>query len=1286
MKHQSSVQQVLRCGLGVTDNARKGITKFAKDEHAFFAMQEAFDLHIEKRPKNKHGKMSFTFFFDQDTNGPLAKRVEGRVAVMDCVYQHDGFLATGFHVRGRKELVRTNRRLPVRLKFDLRRNSGVEMPIELYTSLRELPIAEERSEYVKKRISSWEGYLGIQERNADVADVTAVFSRASFNEDFSKLRLVCTGLKGQDWQSIKGFSAKVKGAAYDIGNVVNVNRSKSVVEIELNRNLRERARKKEWRPKSNDEVVFSNFAELSQVRRLRKGFKDLQDGLAANPNLEKVLFEERPTVRISKNNKKLVFHNTLNEYQREAVTGAMTANDLYVIQGPPGTGKTTVISEICHQNVKAGLRTLVASQANLAVDNALGRLLSHQDIRILRYGRTESIEEEGKKFIEENVALNWKEQTLAAVTEQLQSHVEKEAQLEDDLNRCSRQIADLQQELDSLDKKIEMKQEAQADYQLHSKALETLTNRMESKTAKRDELVKRLAKLEQSADDAANDILSLEQFLQTESISPETIEQMQIVERQIGKLRSSIGYRYTLQQIGEAVNMLAATQQQVELTRSKLNDLHKCLQGIQSITKLDVLEKHIHDFGLVPSLPIDRKMNELRRLITEVKSSMSNGNYSEWNKLNDRLSTAIENIEELLRKNGFLKQTLKRSVNQKYTSVSDIHGLIDRVGRFLIDPLTKHLLETRSYSAQKYDTLEKIADALELLRERKHYVQAQAAKFQQQQQLLQQTKTIYVVIKEEIIGEVQQTIAMIEQERDALQQDSEGKQIELSDLRQASSKLLQQLGTVDESASIGTMEEELDSKEKIWATYEEKKKSLEQYAQQLEAKKNEAEVTSKQLEDDSTLFQVITQEIEELRTELDEQEKLLAELKEILKQNPEKERQQALTTFNDLSQKEKWLNNEKVRLPITHALQQEWFTLLTDANDYDLDEIRKLYVRHANVIGTTCVASARRDFMDEYPTFDVVIIDEVSKATPPELLLPMLKGKKIILVGDHHQLPPLIGQETLEEFLEEIDNREEKKEFEKLLNESLFERLFRTLPKQNKTMLGIQYRMHEDIMQTITPFYSEGNYRLQCGLTDSDAVRDHLLDSRYVQRKDHLLWFDMPNKPDYFEEKMKGGTSRFNQAELTMVENLLMDLDSATAKAKTEGRMGQEDKKSVGVISFYGEQVKRIDRLIQQELNPQHLHCRTGSVDKFQGMEMDVILLSFVRNHKEKGGDIGFAKDYRRLNVALSRARELLIIVGSSEMFTIRTKHPSSREMYGRLLMDIKKKNGFRDHEGHVLT
>jgi hypothetical protein len=112
---QSTKQQVMRCGLGVTENARKGMSQFVTGEHAFFALQDAFNIYIEKRPNNKQGNMSFSFFFDNDTNEVLAKRLQGKVAVMECVYQHDGFLATGFHVRGRKEVVRTNRRLPTLL-------------------------------------------------------------------------------------------------------------------------------------------------------------------------------------------------------------------------------------------------------------------------------------------------------------------------------------------------------------------------------------------------------------------------------------------------------------------------------------------------------------------------------------------------------------------------------------------------------------------------------------------------------------------------------------------------------------------------------------------------------------------------------------------------------------------------------------------------------------------------------------------------------------------------------------------------------------------------------------------------------------------------------------------------------------------------------------------------------------------------------------------------------------------------------------------------------------------
>lgn len=419
-------------------------------------------------------------------------------------------------------------------------------------------------------------------------------------------------------------------------------------------------------------------------------------------------------------------------------------------------------------------------------------------------------------------------------------------------------------------------------------------------------------------------------------------------------------------------------------------------------------------------------------------------------------------------------------------------------------------------------------------------------------------------------------------------------------------------------------------------------------------------------------------------------EKKYEQLEQITKLNPELELEKTNEKIKSHQKEIEKLDLKISMLPITQSLQLQWKELLEQSTDHDLDEIRKLYVKHANVIGTTCVASANKEFMDNYPIFDVVIIDEVSKATPPELLLPMLKGKKIVLVGDHHQLPPLIGDDTFEETLEtvikESDTFEEKRELEKLLEESLFERLYKNLPRSNKKMLAIQYRMHENIMQTITSFYKSENDSLQCGLTDSDAVRDHKLNSKFVNRSEHLLWFDIPNKPAFFEERMKEGSSLFNTAELDMIRNMLLDLNDATEQAKEQGIIEQDTLKSVGVISFYAEQVKRINRLIEEELHLPHLHIRTGSVDKFQGMEMDVILVSMVRNNDNKYGDIGFAKDYRRLNVALSRARELLVLIGSTEMFTRRPKHEETRNMYKNLLNVVKNQNGYREYEKTVIN
>lgn len=1282
MKQDSSTLKVMRCGLGMTDNARKGIAKFTTDEYAFFSMQESFFVHIEKRSNNKQGNMSFSIYFDNVTNDVLSKRLNDRVAVMECVYQNESFLATGFQVRGRKEPVQTNRRLPIQLKFLVGRSTGIGMPIELYTSIRELPIAQERSEYVKKRIAGWEGYLRVEERNADVEDVTTSFSHASLNEDLSKLTIRCRDLKGNEWNAINGFSVKLKGHQSEIGNVINTSKGKGIIEIELNRTFKEMVRRNEWNPNTSKDLVFSNFAALSQVKRLRKGFKDLQDGLAANANLERVLFEERPVVRISKKQQNLVFHNELNQFQKEAVTGAMTSNDLYVIQGPPGTGKTTVISEICHQNVKSGLRTLVASQANLAVDNALGRLLSHQDVRILRYGRTESIEEEGKKFIEENVALNWKNVTLDAINAKLESNTNREIQINDLLISNRIKLTEMQNELVSLEERVKLKEAAQEQYITHSLAMKKLLNDIKNFKEESDKLEGIQSALIQSEVTLTRDVNQLEELVLSKSTSTVTGGQMEKLEIRLKKLQYYISHSQTVNRIDEINSSIVAFHKEMQRIDIKMNSLHVFSEEIKKVTKIDILKKQMDTFEIVPNSETSRRISELNQLIATIKSETAAVGYKEWQELTYRLYNAIEMIELLLKDNGFINKEMKRTVNQKYSSVIEINGLIDRVGKFLIDPSTMSSLETRSYSAQKYDNLEKIAIALEMLRERKRFSEMQEVSFEKQNQFKVNAKNMFDVINIEIIEQVNQTIVELGQEKRAIELIVNNHRTELISLQQKNMKHLEKMGPFDETITISFAKDELKKNEEILLDYKDKIKDFQQYELELEKKKCNLKITTDNYLDTSKALNDIKDKTEALSSNLMKVEKVMASLDKLLDENPEGIRRQVLTSIQAISTEVEKLKVEKERLPISDKLQKEWVSLLTTATEYDLDEIRKLYVKHANVIGTTCVASARRDFMEEYPTFDVVIIDEVSKATPPELLLPMLKGKKIILVGDHHQLPPLMGQETLEELLEESNSHEEKNELENLLKESLFERLFRTLPKQNKTMLGIQYRMHESIMETITPFYKEGNYSLQCGLTDSDVLRDHLLDSHFVKRSDHLLWFDMPNEQKYFEEKVKGGTSRFNQAELNMTCKILKDLDAATENAKAAGIMKQDTQKSVGVISFYGEQVKRIDRLIQQELIPKHLNCRTGSVDKFQGMEMDVIILSFVRNHREKGGDIGFARDYRRLNVALSRARELLIIVGSSEMFTVQTKHPSSREMYGRLLENIKMKNGFRDLHG----
>ena len=346
-------------------------------------------------------------------------------------------------------------------------------------------------------------------------------------------------------------------------------------------------------------------------------------------------------------------------------------------------------------------------------------------------------------------------------------------------------------------------------------------------------------------------------------------------------------------------------------------------------------------------------------------------------------------------------------------------------------------------------------------------------------------------------------------------------------------------------------------------------------------------------------------------------------------------------------------------------------------------------------------------------TFDVVIMDEASKATPPEMLLPLCFGKKSIVIGDHKQLPPMLNEKEFKEALLEIQDPKGKILSEEInrdfVETSQFERLIMN-PKVSKSIiarLNVQYRMHPKINNVIKQFYTGETDK---GLNPAEELLEHaddtnlsnpfsrhhgLLHDRFIKPDIHTIWVnvDEPEEPS--------GTSRINDKEVEAVKTVLTYLKNASGfneyfthweSIKDEDKRIQEQE--VGIISFYGHQVKKLQDVRKYAQNDLNIPVRLKTVDKFQGMERNIVIVSTVRSNKiirngivESNSDIGFAKAPERLNVALSRARRLLVVVGNLHFFES-YKDKSGNAIYknaidiirqeGLVIDDYKKLNRYK--------
>lgn len=294
----------------------------------------------------------------------------------------------------------------------------------------------------------------------------------------------------------------------------------------------------------------------------------------------------------------------------------------------------------------------------------------------------------------------------------------------------------------------------------------------------------------------------------------------------------------------------------------------------------------------------------------------------------------------------------------------------------------------------------------------------------------------------------------------------------------------------------------------------------------------------------------------------------------------------------------------------------------------------------AKVIASTLAGSANR--LLDGKKFPTLFIDEAAQALEPACWIAIRRAGRVVLAGDHCQLPPTV------------------KCFDALkggLGKTLMERIVENHPEA-VSLLDIQYRMHEDIMRFSSEWFYNGSVKAAPevryrGILDFDSPMEWIDTSSLAEAADN-------DGGDYIEETTGSNFGRINRKEAELTVAVLEDYFNKIGRQRI-----LEENIDVGIISPYRAQTHYLRSLIARKsfFKPFRKNISVNTVDGFQGQERDIILISLVRSNEEK--EIGFLKDLRRMNVAITRARMKLIILGNASTLS---RYPFYRKLHESIL------------------
>lgn len=401
---------------------------------------------------------------------------------------------------------------------------------------------------------------------------------------------------------------------------------------------------------------------------------------------------------------------------------------------------------------------------------------------------------------------------------------------------------------------------------------------------------------------------------------------------------------------------------------------------------------------------------------------------------------------------------------------------------------------------------------------------------------------------------------------------------------------------------------------------------------------------------------------------------------------------------------------EKELLPLQEGFDKSLQSItnkLSEDKDSKESKLAALFTKNIRLIfGTLLGISAWNNFRDI--VFDIAIVDEAGRATLSELLVPCIKARKIVLVGDHKQLAPVIDDEISQNLNKEFTRKE--------VSTSFFERFFNRLEQsdinQRDTTNSLQLGFFEKLLNTnqdkklshLRHFKHRliYNYRAEdriCQLYNQPFYAGELKTSEAIKgKREHnlsifnssVVWLNTSKISD--REDKQQGTGKINRCNAQLIKDILKKLKTEMKKYNL--------KHSIGIITPYRAQVQLLTESLKQtkkefkeyyQQNPdsnQDKDLRNGfeigTVDSFQGSDRDIIIYDCVRSSKtknspqdrdkRKGSRINFIADEKRLNVSLSRAKKLLIIVGDIDFLYLASVSEGENPFYK--IIDYMQRNG----------